>query len=124
VETVAGERATLAHVDIPGPPRVSKYGVDLESFERLALPTLAGVRADDVVIIDELGKMELASEAFCAAVLELFERPATIVATVHIARHPFTDALKEHPVVETIRVTTANREELPQELAARIAKRR
>jgi nucleoside-triphosphatase len=121
VETFAGKRATLAHVDFPGPPRVSKYGVNLEEFERLALPALAGVRAGDVVLIDELGKMELASEAFCNAVLDVFERPATIIATVHIARHPFTDALKKRPDVETIRVTTANRGELPRQLASRFA---
>jgi nucleoside-triphosphatase len=124
VETFQGERATLAHVDLPGPPRVSKYGVDLEAFERLALPALADVTAEDVVVIDELGKMELASEAFCRAVVDLFERPAIIVATVQLARHPFTDALKQRPDVETIRVRNANREELPAQLAARIAKRR
>jgi nucleoside-triphosphatase len=119
IETFAGERATLAHVDFPGPPRVSKYGVDLEAFERLALPALAGARAGDVVLVDELGKMELASEAFCSAVTELFEGPATIIATVQIARHPFTDALKTRSDVETIRVTTENRGELPAQLASR-----
>jgi nucleoside-triphosphatase len=103
---------------------VSKYGVDLEAFERLALPALAGVHAGAVVLIDELGKMELASEAFCRAVLDLFERPATIVATVQLARHPFTDALKQREDVETIRVTTSNRDQLPKQLAARMAKRR
>jgi nucleoside-triphosphatase len=102
---------------------VSKYGVDLEAFERLALPALAGVREQDVVIIDELGKMELASEAFCQAVLALFARAVPIVATVQIARYPFTDALKERPDVDTIRVTTANRGELPRELAERALKR-
>jgi nucleoside-triphosphatase len=124
VETFGGERATLAHVDFPGPPRVSKYGVDLETFERFALPALKNLRADDVVLIDELGKMELASEAFCDAVLDFFERPVRIVATVHVARHPFTDALKQRPDVETIPVTTRNRDELPAQLAARMAKRR
>jgi nucleoside-triphosphatase len=98
---------------------VSKYGVDLEAFERLALPALAGVRAGDVVLIDELGKMELASEAFCGAVVGLFEGPATIIATVQITPHPFTDELKKRPDVETIRVTTKNRGELPAQLASR-----
>jgi nucleoside-triphosphatase len=60
IETFAGERGLLAHVDIEGPPRVSRYGVDLEEFERLALPALEAPR-DGVVLIDELGKMELAS---------------------------------------------------------------
>jgi nucleoside-triphosphatase len=124
VETFDGKRATLAHVELPGPPRVSKYGVDLEAFEHLALPALGEVAASDVVLIDELGKMELASEAFCAVVLELFERPGTIIATAQIARHPFTDAHKRRSDVETIRVTHGNRDELPQQLAARVGKRR
>jgi nucleoside-triphosphatase len=121
VETFDGRRATLAHVDLPGPPRVSKYGVDLEAFERLALPALGEVARGDVVLIDELGKMELASEAFCDAVLQLFERPVTIIATVQIARHPFTDGLKGRPDVETIRVAAVNRDELPSQLAARLS---
>jgi hypothetical protein len=41
VETLDGERAVLAHVDLPGPPRVGRYGVDLPAFERVALPALA-----------------------------------------------------------------------------------
>jgi nucleoside-triphosphatase len=124
IEDFAGQRATLAHVDLPGPPRASKYGVDLEAFERLALPALGDVAAGDVVLIDELGKMELASEAFRGVVLELFDRPATIIATGQVARHPFTDELKKWPDVETIRVTANNRKELPEKLAASIAKRR
>jgi nucleoside-triphosphatase len=103
---------------------VSKYGVDLEAFERVAVPAITDVNSGDVVLIDELGKMELASEAFCDAVLELFERQVPIIATVHIARHPFTDALKRRRDVETIRVTPSNREELPEQLAARMARRR
>lgn len=103
---------------------MSKYGVDLEAFERLALPALAGARAGDVVLVDELGKMELASQAFCSAVAELFEGPATIIATVQVARHPFTDALKTRSDVETIRVTYGNRDELPVLLTKRMAKRR
>lgn len=108
----------------PGPPRVSKYGVDLKAFERVAQPALEDIRDGDVVLIDELGKMELASDRFCDAVLDLFERPVPIVGTVHVARHPFTDALKDRADVETIRVTTGNREELPEQLAARLKKRR
>ncbi|MFJ7590592.1 nucleoside-triphosphatase [Streptomyces sp. NPDC097617] len=40
LETLAGRRQVLAHVDLPGPPRVGKYGVDLGVMERLALPSL------------------------------------------------------------------------------------
>jgi nucleoside-triphosphatase len=120
VETFAGERATLAHVRFSGPPRVGRYGVDLEAFERLALPALLGAEDPEVVLIDELGKMELASGAFRNAVSTVFERAVPTMATIHVARHPFTDALKDHAAVETVRVTQRNRDKLPEELAARV----
>jgi nucleoside-triphosphatase len=120
VETLDDVRAVLAHVDLPGPPRVGKYGVDLPAFERVALPALASPPERGVVLIDELGKMELASEAFCAAVSRLLEQCVGLVATVHVARHSFTDALKHRPDVEVVRVTAGNRDELPERLAARL----
>jgi nucleoside-triphosphatase len=120
VETFDGARAVLAHVCLSGPPRVGKYGVDLPTFERIALPALASPRGAGVVLIDELGKMELASEAFRDAVSQLLEEPAALVATVHVARHPFTDALKRRRSVELVRVTARNRDELPAHLAARL----
>jgi nucleoside-triphosphatase len=118
IETFGGERGLLAHVDLPGPPRVGRYGVDLEEFERLALPALEAPA--DVVLIDELGKMELASERFRGTVLRLFEGDVPIVATVHTFRHPFTDELKERADVSTFRLTSANRDGMPRELAQRL----
>jgi nucleoside-triphosphatase len=120
LETLAGERATLAHVNLPGPPRVGKYGVDLPAFEELAIPTLERAGRGAMAIIDELGKMELASEPFRVAALELLERPGALVATVLAGRHPFTDQLKRRHDTEMVRVTVRNRDELPQELATRL----
>jgi nucleoside-triphosphatase len=122
VESLDGERAVVAHVDFPGPPRVGKYGVDVEAFERVALPALKGIRKGQLVVIDEIGKMELASEAFCEAVERLVERDVLLVATVHSFRHPFTDALKRRDDVEVVKVTAANRDELPERLAGRLSR--
>jgi nucleoside-triphosphatase len=121
IETFDGERGLLAHVDIKGPPRVSRYGVDLDAFERLALKALDPPGENGVVLIDELGKMELASERFAEAVEAAFEREASIVATVHTARHPFTDELKRRAGIETLELTRANRDRLPDELAERLS---
>jgi nucleoside-triphosphatase len=89
-------------------------------FERLALPALASPPEGGVVLIDELGKMELASKAFRDAVSRLFEEPVALVATVHVARHPFTDALKRRPGVELVEVTLRNRDDLLERLATRL----
>lgn len=121
VDAVSGAHAVLAHVNLPGPPRVGRYGVDLPAFERVALPALRAPDPGAVVVVDELGKMELASEAFRRAVLDLLAGPASVIATVHAFRHPFTDALKARDDVEVVRVTEASRGSLPARLAARLA---
>jgi nucleoside-triphosphatase len=118
LERLGGERGVLAHVELPGPPRVGRYGVDLPAFERLVIPALEEAGEDGVAIIDELGKMELASDAFRDAVSALLGRPVPVVATVQSASHPFTNALKRRSDVETMRVTTTNRNALPELLAA------
>jgi nucleoside-triphosphatase len=120
VETFDGKRATLAHVSLPGPPRVSRYGVDLAAFERVALPALEVAKRADVVVLDELGKMELASEPFCESVLALFESGVAVVATAQSSPHPFTDALKRRCDLERLRVTKATRDALPDDIAARL----
>jgi len=116
VQAISGTRGILAHVDLPGPPRVGRYGVDLATFERVALPALRAPRAGGVLVIDELGKMELASAAFCEAVADLLGRDVAVVATVHVAHHRFTDALKRRPDIRVVRVTNATRDALPEQL--------
>ena len=120
VEAVSGAREVLAHVDLPGPPRVGRYGVDLAAFERVALPALREPGAGGVVVVDELGRMELASAAFRAAVVELLGRDVAVVATVQRARHRFTDALKRRPDIRVVRVTEATRDGLPEQLIDRL----
>jgi nucleoside-triphosphatase len=119
VEAVHGRREVLAATGLASDVRVGRYGVDVQAFERIALPSLHAPRGD-VVVIDELGKMELASDAFVDAVEGLFDEPVAIVATVHAFRHPFTDALKARSDVEVMRVTARGRDDLPRLLAERL----
>jgi nucleoside-triphosphatase len=121
VEAVSGERAVLARAGLGSPVRVGRYGVDLEAFERVALPALRAAAPGGVAVIDEIGRMELASSAFREALLRLLGGPARVVATVHVHRHPFTDALKARPDVEVLRVTEATRGDLAERIVRRIA---
>jgi nucleoside-triphosphatase len=98
--------------------------VDLAAFDRVARSALRTPRTDGVVVVvvvvDELGKMELASAAFRDAVMELLDRDVAVVATVHQARHRFTDALRRRPDVRVVRVTEATRDALPEQLMDRL----
>ncbi|MGW1104463.1 nucleoside-triphosphatase [Streptomyces sp. NPDC002540] len=128
LETLAGRREVLAHVGLPGPPLVGKYGVDLGVMEGLALASLRPAATEEatgrLVLIDELGRMELACTAFRHAVGALFVAEVDVVATVHTHRDPFTDALKRRADIEVVRLTAANRDVLPGELAAQLQQRR
>ncbi|MGH3998240.1 MAG: nucleoside-triphosphatase [Pseudonocardiaceae bacterium] len=56
-----GRKPYLAHQDFQTGVRVGRFGVDVPAFERVALPALR--RAQEIggaVIIDEVGRMELA----------------------------------------------------------------
>ncbi len=111
-----GERATLAHVRLKGGgrPRVGRYGVDVAAVERVGVAALErGVAQGRAIIIDEIGKMELFSEAFKRAVLIAMDGPAPVIATAMAGSHPWVDALKARPDVTLWQVTVENRDELP-----------
>jgi nucleoside-triphosphatase len=120
VEAASGAQEVLAHLGLPGPPQVDRYGVDLAAFERVALPALHTPAIGGVVVVDELGRMELASTTFRAAILELLGRDVAVVATVQLVRHRFTDALKRRPDVQVIRVPDGTRDVLPRQLLDRL----
>ncbi len=72
--TLDGEQAILAHVNIHSPYRVSKYGVDVEALERVGVPALQrAAQQCDLVVIDEIGKMELFSPRFREAVSQVID---------------------------------------------------
>jgi len=119
LRTLDGRMATLAHVNRSGGPRVGKYGVNLDALDHVGVPSIReAIRKGGLVVIDEIGKMEMASATFRQAVEEALEGPATVLATILMTPHPWADRIKLHPAVHLVEVTRANREPLPAELAA------
>jgi nucleoside-triphosphatase THEP1 len=65
--SMSGRRAVLAHVDLPGPPRVGRFGVDPSVFEAVALPDLQAAHEGTVVVIDELNAVPTSSPSVSAS---------------------------------------------------------
>jgi len=59
-----------------------------------------------------IGKMELLSPAFVAAVRELVQGPHRLLATIMAPPHPVADEIKRYPGVHLLEVTPANRDAL------------
>ena len=118
IVTVEGKSGELARLGIPGPVRVGRYDVNLEGFERLALPELAR-RDIDLIVIDEIGKMECSSEGFCRAVENTLNAPVNVLATLGMGRLPFFESVRDRPDIELLTLTVRNRDALVTELSAR-----
>jgi len=113
IVTLDGEIAWLSHVDFAGSQRVGKYGVDLEALHRVALPTLDPTPGIDLIVVDEVGKMECLSPRFVAAVEGLWSAATTLLITVAQKGGGFIARLKTKPDARLITVSPDNRDLLP-----------
>lgn len=98
VDIGSGERVTFASVKFRGKFRVSKYGVNVELFERVAIPALR--RPSSVYLIDEIGKMELFSSRFREVVEALFSSESPVVCSAPSYRLEFVERLAARPDTE------------------------
>ena len=108
-----GQETVMAHVNLRGQgrPRVSRYGVDVGAIDRVGVAALRRAMAErEVIIVDEIGKMELFSGQFRDVVLQAVSGRRLVVATVMSKPNPWVDALKALPQVEVWEVTMKNRE--------------
>jgi nucleoside-triphosphatase len=121
IETLDGRRGLLAHVNLRSGPRVGRYRVDLPGFEALALPALAVDPAPDLIVIDEIGKMECFSCAFRDQVVRVLDSPIPLLATIALRGDPFIESLKVRPDVTLIGVTEADRDRLVGDLIGRLS---
>lgn len=111
-----GMRRTLAHVDIDSQYRVGKYGVDAAGFEEF-LGTLDVLNPDvELIVIDEIGKMELFSNRFRSLVRDVLNSEKQLLATIALEGEGFVREVKQRPDVHLVEVTQVNRERLLEAL--------
>jgi nucleoside-triphosphatase len=122
IVTLDGREAILAHVDISSPHQISKYRVDTDSLNRVGVSALRqALKESDLVVIDEIGKMELLSPQFKEAVTQAINSGKKLLGTIMLNPHPIADEIKRHPEVEVLSVTRDNRPEVMKKVLDWIA---
>ena len=107
--TLDGKSTILAHINVQSPYRVSKYGVDSDALNRVGVCALQkAAQQCELVVIDEIGKMELFSVNFRESVLQIIESGQKLLGTIMLSSNIWADAIKRRHQVELIQVTKAN----------------
>jgi len=113
--TFQGIEKILAHVSLKSPYRVSKYGVDIHALEEV-LDLIYPIDSEELVIIDEIGKMERFSEKFKNMILDLLKLRNPFLGTIALKGDPFIRSVKNMSGIRLILVNTENRNQLPLSL--------
>ena len=115
--TLDGQDAILAHIDNPSHYRVSKYGVDIANLDAIGVAAInRALKESDLIVIDEIGKMELFSHLFREAVLRAIDSGKRVLGTIMLNPHPFADDIKRRHEVKVVELTRANHDQVLREI--------
>jgi nucleoside-triphosphatase len=113
-----GRQGVLAHVGFSKGQRVGKYGVDVAGFEAF----LGSLRCDrsetDLVMIDEIGKMECLSQQFQRLVKQVLDSERMLIATIAQHGAGLIAEIKSRSDVRIYSLTTQNRDALAEIILA------
>jgi nucleoside-triphosphatase len=123
-DIATGKQGWLAHVNQHDGPRIGKYRVNMGNLEDIGAKAIReATQSVDVIVIDEIGPMELYSQAFKQAVQEAMDSGKPVIATIRYkATDAFVKAIKARPDAELIEVTLQNRANLHNLIIAKITK--
>jgi len=111
IDLTNGKHGWLAHADQKSGPQVGKYHVNLEDLENIGATAIEeAVEKCDVIVIDEIGPMELFLQKFKQTVKQALASGKLVLAVVHArAEHPLINETKQRDDMEIFTVSVANR---------------
>ena len=117
IKTLDGKEGILAHVNIESPYRVSKYKVNIKDLEEIGVKSiLKALKENKVIIIDEVGNMEMKSEKFKKAVEAALNSEREVLGTIKMTPDLFTNEIKKRKDTKIFYLTKENREKIKSEI--------
>ena len=89
-----------------------------ENFDGRGCALLGEAGPFDILLMDELGRMELDAHAFRAAVLAAINSGTPVLGVIKPEHNAFLDGVRAQPGVEIFSLTPENREDAPAAIAA------
>lgn len=100
----------LAHTDQEIGPKVGRYHVNLEDLSKIGVEAIEGaIKNADLIVIDEVGPMELYSEKFRQTVKKVIDSGKIVIGVVHWkGKERLIEKIKRRKDVEVEKITFEN----------------
>lgn len=117
-DLLTGRTEVFASTEIESKLMVGKIGVDLSKLEEVGVTAIReACESCDIIVIDEVGKMEVESQAFIDAVKEALDAEKPMIITLHKkSRNPLLQDIRRRDDVRILEVTPTNRNILPYKI--------
>ena len=118
VDIVTGESAIMAHRDIDSRTRILGYGIDPSALDEIGVAAIQRTMDEcEILVIDEIGKYSVESEAFVEIVREALAEDMPTILTLHKkSRHPLLQDIRRRDDARILEVTPVNRALLPYKI--------
>ncbi|MDN5357028.1 MAG: nucleoside-triphosphatase [Candidatus Methanomethylophilaceae archaeon] len=115
---MTGETEVFASTEIESRIMVGKLGVDIEALEKVGVNAIRRACEDcDIIVIDEVGKLEVECPAFIDAVKDALDVGKPMIITLHKkSRNPLLQDIRRRDDVRILEVTPTNRNLLPYKI--------
>ncbi|MBI4962285.1 MAG: AAA family ATPase [Desulfomonile tiedjei] len=118
IVTLDGREGILAHDKIKGRLRVGRYGLNLHDLDAVAVPSMIPSTPDEIVVIDEIGKMECYSPLFRRTLIETLDSSNMVIGSIAMKGSAFIEEIKRRGDVRLFVVSEGTRDSLVSSLVA------
>lgn len=115
---LTGESQVFASTDFESKFMIGKIGVDLGKFEEVGITAIKDAcEKCDIIVIDEVGKIEVESQTFIDTVKYALDVKKPMILTLHKkSRNPLLQDIRRRDDVRILEVTPTNRNLLPYKI--------
>ncbi len=121
--SLGGDEGIMASIDFISKYKVSRYRVDVETIDKIGVNAIGeAIKSNRLVIIDEIGKMELFSKSFQDIVMQALDSPLVVLGTISAKDTAFTKKIKERQDTKIVTLTRQNFNEIKTYIERLISK--
>ena len=110
ITTLDGKTGVLAHQSVRSRFRIGKYGVNLKDIDQIAVPSMLPTRYDQIVVIDEIGKMECFSRLFRETLIKILSSENQTIGSIAIKGNKFIENIKKRDDILLIPISEDSRD--------------